>query len=182
MAKVLANCGICSSPYGETIDKMLRAKQSVEGVIRPWLATLPEFQSKEPWHRNTIYRHKADHLQTAIVKARRELAGELKTRRQTLKGPTNRDLAELVRDKVVEGVEAGELFPSITEGLQAQKLIDARVAKQGERNMVLVMLQQVMGGAMPLALPEPSIEAEYEEVPYEPTTHMGRFIAEHARG
>jgi len=78
------------------------------------------------------------------------------------------DLARLIRDRVVQGVKSGALEPTVSHGLEAQRLLDAREAKTTDKEM-LVTLGRLLSGAMPPAgfLPPPSlvvIDGTAEEV------------------
>jgi hypothetical protein len=55
------------------------------------------------------------------------------------------DLAALVRDQVMIMVDAGELMPTLAEGLRAQEMIDRRVEKSADRELS-VTLAGILGG------------------------------------
>lgn len=70
------------------------------------------------------------------------------------------DFAAMVRDRAIEGLEAGELAVTTQHGLQAQQIIEARESKAKDRGL-MIALARVLGGM----LPPPSVivyEGEYE--------------------
>lgn len=69
-----------------------------------------------------------------------------------------KDLAAMVRDKAVEGVETGELQVTVQHGLQAQQMIENRESKEKDRELMLA-LARLLGGA-------PAPQIVIESVPY----------------
>lgn len=57
----------------------------------------------------------------------------------------NRDLATLVQQRAVELVEGG-MFVEVKDGLLAQKLIDARVEKDKDREFTINLFRLMSGG------------------------------------
>jgi len=93
--------------------------------------------------RITIGKHKREHLTSAHESARIEAAKVLKKQQGTVK--FKGDLAGLVRDQVMTLVEAGQLTPSLAEGLRAQEIIDRRQEKSSDRELTLA-LAGILGG------------------------------------
>ena len=59
-----------------------------------------------------------------------------------------KDLAAMVRDRAIEGVEAGELQVTVQHGLQAQQMIENRESKEKDREL-MIALARMLGGAPP---------------------------------
>lgn len=94
--------------------------------------------------RITIGKHKREHLTSAHESARIEAAKVLKKQQGTVK--FKGDLAGLVRDQVMSLVEAGQLTPTLAEGLRAQEIIDRRQEKNSDRELTLA-LAGILGGS-----------------------------------
>jgi hypothetical protein len=93
--------------------------------------------------RITIGKHKREHLTTAHETAKIEAAKVLKKQQGTIK--FKGDLAGLVRDQVMSLVDAGQLTPTLAEGLRAQEIIDRRQEKNSDRELTLA-LAGILGG------------------------------------
>jgi hypothetical protein len=147
------SCQLCDHPQRVAIDAQIASGATAE-ALQKWM----EDQGFEAPHRNTISKHKIHHIrafvirQTQVVAAR---AHRLNARSRT----SQTDLAELVRDDVVDAMASGELRPTISEGLRAQELLDRRMEKQGDRDLIIGFLEAL--GGEPLALP---IEGVYAEI------------------
>lgn len=140
-------------------------------ALQAWLAQ----EDLPVWARNTISRHKVGHNRTVIARAARERSLAVKALARAASKPadpddlpvvpqvTNKDLAVLVRDRAVKRILDGDLDVTVTEGLRAQDLLDRRLEKQGDRDLILNFVGMISGAA-PLALPEPTTEAEYREI------------------
>jgi len=83
-------------------------------------------------------------LTSAHETARIEAAKVLKKQQGTIK--FKGDLAGLVRDQVMSLVEAGQLTPTLAEGLRAQEIIDRRQEKNSDRELTLA-LAGILGGS-----------------------------------
>ena len=108
--------------------------------IADWLKTEGYYIS-----RNTLGKHKRDHLTTPHESARIEAVKKMEQAQKTIK-VGHRDLATLVRDYVFSSVESGEMTPTLSEGLRAQEMVDKRNDKTADRDL-MVSLAQILGGA-----------------------------------
>jgi hypothetical protein len=94
--------------------------------------------------RNTLGKHKREHLTTPHETARIAAVKKMEQAQRTIKAP-HRDLATLVRDYVFSEVESGSMTPSLSEGLRAHEMLDKRNDKTADRDLV-VSLAQILGG------------------------------------
>lgn len=139
LAPVLTGCHVCRSPLVELINK--RMKDGMPDMkIADWLKTEGYYIS-----RNTLGKHKREHLTTPHESARIEAVKKMEQAQKTIKA-THRDLATLVRDFVFSEVETGAMAPTLSEGLRAQEMIDKRNDKTADRDL-MVSLAQILGGA-----------------------------------
>lgn len=139
LAPVLTGCHVCRSPLVELINK--RMKDGMPDMkIASWLKDEGFYIS-----RNTLGKHKRDHLTTPHESARIEAVKKMEQAQKTIKA-SHRDLATLVRDYVFSEVESGAMAPTLSEGLRAQEMIDKRNDKTADRDL-MVSLAQILGGA-----------------------------------
>lgn len=139
LAPVLTGCHVCRSPLVELINK--RMKDGMPDLkIASWLKDEGFYIS-----RNTLGKHKREHLTTPHESARIEAVKKMEQAQKTIKA-THRDLATLVRDYVFSEVETGAMAPTLSEGLRAQEMIDKRNDKTADRDL-MVSLAQILGGA-----------------------------------
>jgi hypothetical protein len=101
--------------------------------------------------------HKRSHLTTEYQAAKAEVIKKFKHNQKTMKA--SGDLAALVRDQVMAMVDAGELMPTLAEGLRAQEMIDRRVEKSADRELS-VTLAGILGGGPIVQM----IEMQAEEI------------------
>jgi hypothetical protein len=153
LAPVLTGCHVCRDSRVETINAWMKSGVSDVEIAR----RLKE--GDDPISRITLGKHRRRHLMAEHDRKRRAAKAAMEKQAKTLPGPTNADLAVLIRDNVVGRVIAGDLEPSTAEGLRAQEIIDRRAEKGADRDLLL-QLAQVLGGAMPV----PVIEGSYREV------------------
>ena len=137
LAPVLTGCHVCRSPLVDLINKRIGQGMS-DIAVSNWLKDEGAYIS-----RITIGKHKREHLTSAHESARIEAAKVLKKQQGTVK--FKGDLAGLVRDQVMTLVEAGQLTPSLAEGLRAQEIIDRRQEKSSDRELTLA-LAGILGG------------------------------------
>ena len=139
LAPVLTGCHVCRSPLVELINK--RMKDGMPDLkIAAWLKDEGYYLS-----RNTLGKHKREHLTTPHEAARIEAVKKMEKAQSTIKA-NHRDLATLVRDYVFSEVESGNMAPTLSEGLRAQEMLDKRNDKSADRDLV-VSLAQILGGA-----------------------------------
>ena len=161
MTKGLAgSCVLCDSPFRTTIDQMIADGATVK-VVQTWMAV----NKLTPPARITFWKH-TKHPNP--IKEQRSIRSAAIAIQQYAKSDdipepkvprvSNKDAALLVRDRGVQRIEAGELDVTVAETLRAQEILDRRMEKQGDRDLIIGFLEAL--GGEPLALPEPSIEGE----------------------
>jgi len=138
LAPVLTGCHVCRSPLVELINKRIASGMS-DIAVSSWLKEEGSYIS-----RITIGKHKREHMTSQHESARIEAAKVLKRQQGTIK--FKGDLASLVRDQVAALVDAGQLTPTLSEGLRAQEIIDRRQEKSSDRELTLA-LAGILGGS-----------------------------------
>jgi len=138
LAPVLTGCHVCRSPLIDLINKRIASGMS-DIAVSNWLKDEGAYIS-----RITIGKHKREHMTSQHESARIEAAKVLKKQQGTIK--FKGDLAGLVRDQVMSLVEAGQLTPTLAEGLRAQEIIDRRQEKNSDREFTLA-LAGILGGS-----------------------------------
>lgn len=151
LTPLLTQCHVCRDPRVETINGWMKAGVTDVEIER----RLKE--GGDGYSRVTLGKHKRRHLMARHDQARREAVKAMEKQSRTIRGPTNTDLALLIRDNVVGRVIAGELEPTTAEGLRAQEMLDRRAEKGADRELIL-QLAQVLGGAVPV------IEGQYRDI------------------
>jgi len=155
---VLTLCHACRSPLSDAINKRLKAGEPDVRVSK-WLEEQGHYLS-----RLAIGKHRREHLTDEFQAQVKAAKKELERNKKTIKG--DGDLAKLVRDVAMAAVEAGELRPTLQEGLRAQEILDRRVEKSADRDLTLI-LAQVLGGGQAYGAPlltDGAVEGEYEVV------------------
>jgi len=138
LAPVLTGCHVCRSPLVDLINR--RMAQGVSDTdISSWLKQEGHYVS-----RITLGKHKREHLTNEHETARIQAAQVLKKQQGTIK--FKGDLAGLIRDQVMALVDAGQLTPTLAEGLRAQEIIDRRQEKHSDRELTLA-LAGILGGS-----------------------------------
>jgi hypothetical protein len=107
--------------------------------------------------RITLGGHRRNHLTNEYQTAKAAVIKKFKKNQDKLKA--DGDLAALVKGHVIAMVEAGELVPTLAEGLRAQEMIDRRVEKSADRELS-VTLAGILGGGPVVNM----IEMEAEEI------------------
>ena len=138
LAPVLTGCHVCRSPLVDLINKRIAQGMS-DVAVSNWLKDEGAYIS-----RITIGKHKREHMTSEHETARIEASKVIQKQKQTIK--FKGDLASLVRDQVMTLVEAGQLTPSLAEGLRAQEIIDRRQEKNSDREFTLA-LAGILGGS-----------------------------------
>jgi hypothetical protein len=139
LAPVLTGCHVCRSPLVELINKRMKDGMP-DQKIAEWLKQEGFYLS-----RNTLGKHKRDHLTTPHESARINAVKTMEKAQKTIKA-NHRDLATLVRDFVFSEVESGNMNPTLSEGLRAQEMLDKRNDKTADRDLV-ISLAEILGGA-----------------------------------
>jgi hypothetical protein len=132
-------CLLCESPERAAIDRMLARKADARTIN-----TFLEAHDLEPVHRNTISRHRQHvvALQKAnVLRAVARAAAVVPPRER------NDDFLEAVRDATWSDLEAGEIKPSLSEGLRAQEALDRRGERSADRTLLL-RVSAVLSGAV----------------------------------
>lgn len=151
LAPVLERCAACRSPFADQINQKM-SNGLPDTKVALWLKEQGAYIS-----RITLGQHKRSHLTTEYQAAKAEVIKKFKKNQKTLKA--SGDLASLVRDQVIAMVDAGELLPTLAEGLRAQEMIDRRVEKSADRELS-VTLAGILGGGPVVQV----IEMEAEEI------------------
>lgn len=151
LAPVLERCAACRSPFADQINQKM-SNGLPDTKVASWLKEQGAYIS-----RITLGQHKRSHLTTEYQAAKAEVIKKFKKNQKTLKA--SGDLASLVRDQVIAMVDAGELLPTLAEGLRAQEMIDRRVEKSADRELS-VTLAGILGGGPVVQV----IEMEAEEI------------------
>ena len=151
LAPVLERCAACRSPFVDQINQKM-SNGLADTKVAAWLKEQGAYIS-----RITLGQHKRSHLTTEYQAAKAEVIKKFKQNQKTLKA--SGDLAALVRDQVMAMVDAGELMPTLAEGLRAQEMIDRRVEKSADRELS-VTLAGILGGGPIVQV----IEMEAEEI------------------
>ena len=151
LAPVLERCAACRSPFVDQINQKM-SNGLADTKVASWLKEQGAYIS-----RITLGQHKRSHLTTEYQAAKAEVIKKFKKNQQTMKA--SGDLADLVRNQVMAMVDAGELMPTLAEGLRAQEMIDRRVEKSADRELS-VTLAGILGGGPIVQV----IEMEAEEI------------------
>jgi hypothetical protein len=138
LAPVLERCAACRSPFAEQINQKMSNGQP-DTKVSAWLKENNAYIS-----RITLGMHKRSHLTNEYQSAKAEVIKKFKKNQDRLKA--SGDLAALVRDQVISLVEAGELMPSLSEGLRAQEMIDRRVETSANRELAISIAGIIGGG------------------------------------
>ncbi len=137
-------CASCSHPRLDEIDRKLKAGVSFVDVSR-WLET----SGLKPITAQSIAVHAKSHLGVPSVLGRR---------------PASDDFLESVRDTAHEGLVSGELAVTLKDGIAAQKALDARAARDMDRDWQLKLVLALTGHVPTFRVLDPemeAIEAEY---------------------
>lgn len=151
LAPVLERCAACRSPFAEQINQRMVNGQP-DTKISNWLKENGGYIS-----RITLGGHRRQHLTNEYQATKAAVIKQFKKNKDKLKA--SGDLASLVRDQVAAMVEAGELMPTLSEGLRAQEMIDRRVDKSADRELSLT-LAGILGGGPVINM----IEMQAEEI------------------
>jgi glutaredoxin 2 len=151
LAPVLERCAACRSPFAEQINQRM-ANGQPDTKVSDWLKENNAYIS-----RITLGGHRRNHLTNEYQTAKAAVIKKFKKNQEKLKA--DGDLAALVKNHVISMVEAGELIPTLSEGLRAQEMIDRRVEKSADRELS-VTLAGILGGGPVVNM----IEMEAEEI------------------
>lgn len=138
----MATCATCSHPQRKAIESKLR-EGIPQGLVSLWT------KENEPYvSRNALGRHSRDHMGISTGAGRK---------------PLSTDIYEAVRDRTLERMETGELEPSITHGLQAQRFLDERSNRLADRDLVARITAALTGQLPDRFEPDDEIEGEFWE-------------------
>jgi len=144
-------CRSCRSPLSAEINARLLSGESPEKVSA-WLGRLGiRFRLSH----TALRRHQRDHL------AAPPSTGPVETR--TTGDLSRADLAKLTRDIAFAKVEAGELDPTLSEGLRAQEMLDRRAEKATDRDMMLTLAGLLSGATTPVSLTAGAVAGYLED-------------------
>lgn len=141
-------CKVDRSPLAAQINKWLGEKVPKSEIERR-LADLDI-----PITRETLWKHEKNCLMPLVVAARvDQMAALEKTQRQYVRAnpalPKRRDVLEQVVETVAAGLEAGELVPTISEGIKADTALRSLQERGADRDLML-RIAAVLGGAIPV--------------------------------
>lgn len=148
-------CKACLSPYNGQINGWLKGGIPILEISRR-LSAMDGYIN-----RNSLAFHRDQHLTTEREQQLRATKAALEEQAKVLSVTKPADLAPLVRDVVYAKIEAGELDPTISEGLRAQEMLDRRAEKAADIELQLVMAS-VLGGGYVIegeAVPVEEVEA-----------------------
>ena len=147
---------ICEFPQRAQIDKMIADGQT-QAVVAAYLAA-----HGLSVHRNTISHHKTHHVKSVVLARADQAVADVKelADRSRARRTNPGDLAVLVRDRVIERIEAQDIDPTVQDGLRAQEILDRRMEKQGDRDLILSKIF-VLFGPQPVELPAPTFEGTW---------------------
>ena len=131
-------CASCTHPKREEIDRKLKAGVSFVDVSR----YLDE--TEKPITAQSVAAHAKDHLGVTPVIGRRVASDDF--------------LAD-VRDRAAEGLASGELAVSLKDGIAAQKALDARAARDMDRDWQLKLVLALTGHVPQVRVIDPEQEA-----------------------
>jgi hypothetical protein len=120
------------------------ADGQTQSVVAAWLSA-----HGQPMHRNTISHHKIHHCAPVVMarteKIREDVRNLADRERAPRMNPT--DLAVIVRDRTVDRLldPNDNLDVTVAEGLRAQELLDRRMEKQGDRDLIVGMVFAITG-------------------------------------
>ena len=131
-------CASCSHPRREEIDRKLKAGVAFIDVSR-WLDAI----EAKAITAQSIGSHAKDHLNVTPVVGRRPVSGDF------------------LKDVVASAAEAVALGMTVTvkEGIAAQKALDARAARDLDRDIWAKVTLALTGRVSLKQLPDPEIEA-----------------------
>lgn len=134
-------CLSCASPRREEIDRKLRSGSSHADVAR-WLLSIGETIAPRG-----IGNHANGHLGVPSVIGRRPVSG---------------DFLEAVRDGAHERLAAGDLAPSLKDGISAQRALDERMARGKDQDLMIRVAIALTGPRIFARSPEvEAIEAKF---------------------
>jgi len=120
-------CASCDHPQVREINHRIKEERPLTDISR-WLDELGT-----PITRQALARHAKAHMGVAPSRGRRPVSG---------------DFLELVRDTVHEGVLAGELVPTIKDGIKAATEIERNKNRNVDRDIALT-IAALLGGHLP---------------------------------
>ena len=137
-------CATCKSERKPEIEKRIREERSFLDIAR-WLKEVGE-----PISNAALGKHAREHMGVVPRKGARPVSG---------------DFLEAVRDNAHEALDAGELAVSLKDGIAAQKALDARLAKNADRDLILKIGLMLTAPRPQLMDPEvEAIEGEYRKL------------------
>ena len=151
LAPVLTGCHVCRHPQVDLINRRMKEGVPVLAIVR-WMN---DEKITPAFHRNTLMRHRRDHLTDDYERQRGHAVAVLKQQAATIQPTATTDIARLIRDVAAQRVMAGEVKPTISEGLRAQDLLDKRAGKMLDVQVALTIAQAMFGGV---------VEGEYQEI------------------
>lgn len=135
-----ASCATCDHPQVREINHRIRDGRPLTDISR-WLGELGT-----PITRQALARHSRTHLAVTPIKGRR---------------PVSPDFLTAVRDRAAERLETGDLEPNLKDGMRAQSLLDARLNRNLDRDLLARIALALTGNVRVIDPEVEAIEAEY---------------------
>ena len=133
-------CKACTSVHRQAIERKL-AEGIPMDMISAWLTA-----KDEPTSERALQRHSRNHLGLTLTPGRK---------------PTSGDFAEAVRDAGFDDLREGRQRPTLQLSLAAQKLLDDRLAKKVDRDL-LATISIALSGRVRVLDPEVRVlESEF---------------------
>lgn len=121
-------CSSCDSPFARELDRQLRADVPLT-VLSAWTRAQGSAIS-----RNALARHRRDHIGRVTAPGRK---------------PVSDDLLAAIRDDAAARLADGEIRATVKDGIAAQRGIDAREAREKDRDWQLRLALVLSGRASP---------------------------------
>lgn len=132
-----APCATCDHPQVREINHRIREDRPLVDISR-WLGEIGT-----PITRQALARHAKSHLGVEPTRGRRPVSG---------------DFLESVRDAAADGLASGELAVTLKDGIAAQKALDARDARDKDRDWQMRLVLALTGNVPALPAIDPAVE------------------------
>lgn len=120
------DCASCTATFSGELDRQMRSGVPL-AILSAWSAALGS-----PISSKALGRHRRDHLALTATRGRR---------------PVSDDFLESVRDAAADGLASGDLRATVKDGIAAQRGLDAREARDIDRDWQLRLVMALTGNA-----------------------------------
>lgn len=145
-----ALCASCDHPQVREINHRIREDRPLTDISR-WLDELGT-----PVTRQALSRHAKSHLGVEPARGRRPASGRL---------------LEAIVELGEDGLESGELGVTLKDAISARKALDARAARDVDRDILLKITLALTGHVPRVRIIDPEMEAV--EAEYRPLLNAG---------